>query len=139
MRHLAPVLFLIPLAALGCHRAEATFSVTPSVGVPNLPAKASDAYPSRDEVLDYLDGKTISLSSPPANGEPQFVVKRDQIEALEIEQSGTSVDNGPWVTAMTFIAKTNEGRYAVKMTVRHRQVEGKRAFFGFRVTEMSKQ
>jgi hypothetical protein len=141
MRHLATTLFLVSLAALGCQRAESTFAVAPSVGKANQPAKASEAYPSKEEVLDYLDGKTISLSAsePPKKGDAQFVLKRDQIEALEVSESGSKAGDGPWTTGVSLLVKTEEGRYAVKMTVQHRRVEEKRAFYGFHVTEMAKQ
>lgn len=56
-----------------------------------------------------------------------------------MEQSGTSVGDGPWSTNVTFIAKSGMERYAVKLTVQHRRVENKRAFFGFRVQDIALQ
>jgi hypothetical protein len=140
MRRTTSFVLLVSLAALGCQRATSTFAVVaPSPGAG--PKQPSEAYPTKDEVLDYLDGKAISLSAPdpPRKGEAQFVLKRDQMEALEVSDSGTKVGDGPWTTGVSLLAKTDEGRYAVKMTVQHRRVEDKRAFFGFHVTEMSKQ
>ena len=101
------------------------------------PAGTPNTYPSKDEVLDYLDGKTIAQSLE--KGAPRFVLKRDQVEALEVDKSATSVGDGPWVTSVTFIANAGDGRYAVKLTVQHRRVEDKRAFFGFTVQEVAKQ
>jgi hypothetical protein len=138
MRHLASLLFLISLAAMGCQPATATFSAV----APSPKAKGpSQAYPTNEEVLDYLDGKTISLDTPdaPAKGKAQLVLRRNQIEALDVSDSGTQLTGGPWVTGVTFLLKTDQGSYAVKMTVQHQLVDDKRAFFGFRVTEMSKQ
>jgi len=140
MRHFATFLLLVSLAALGCQRAESTFvSVAPSPGAGAK--KPSDAYPTKEEVLDYLDGKTISLDTAEASakGKAEFVFKRNQIQALDVSESGSKVGDGPWVTGVTFLVKTEQGSYAVKMTVQHQQVENKRAFFGFRVTEVAKQ
>src|SRR5262245_33067891 len=143
MRQLVSPLLLLALVALGCQRAESTFAVVgPSPrNVSPRPKEPSEAYPTKEEVLDYLDGKTISLSAPepPKTGEAQFVLKRDQLEALEVSESGSKAGDGPWTTGVSLLAKTDEGRYAVKMTVQHRRVENKRAIFGCHVAEMAKQ
>jgi len=134
------LVLLLALAAVGCDRTTAPgLAVVPSRTVGGPPAGPSQAYPSKEEVLDYLDGKTISRTQPPSKDEPQFILRQAQIEALEVSQSGTSVNDGPWTTAVTFIAKTDEGRYAVKLTLEHRLVENNRAFFGFHVAEIAKQ
>jgi hypothetical protein len=133
-------LVVLALGAVGCDRTNAPgLAVAPSRTVGGAPADPSQAYPSKEEVLDYLDGKTISRTQPPSKDEPQFILRQAQIEALEVSQSGTSVNDGPWTTAVTCIAKTDEGRFAVKLTVQHRRVENKRAFFGFQVSEIAKQ
>jgi len=133
----APLLLLLLMTGIvGCDRTRAPrAAVAPDVTM--SPAGVPDAYPTKDEVLDYLDGKTIAQSLE--KGTPQFVLKREQVEALEVEQGGTMVSNGPWVTSVTFIANSGDGRYAVRLTVQHRPVEDKRAFFGFTVQEVAKQ
>jgi hypothetical protein len=138
MRRSTSLLVLLSLVPLGCQPTTATFTAV----APSPKAKGpSQAYPTKEEVLDYLDGKTISLDAPeaPAKEKAQLVVKRNQIEALEVSDSGSKLGDGPWVTGVTFLLKTDQGSYAVKMTVQHQLVDDKRAFFGFRVTEMSKQ
>ena len=138
MRLASLLLGVFILGVVGCNWQAAT---APAV-VPASTGGAtgsSDAYPSKDEVLDYLDGKTIARPDPSDKGEPRFVFQRDHVEALEVEQSGTSVNNGPWTTTVRFIAKSGMERYAVKLTVQHRRVENKRAFFGFNVQDIARQ
>jgi hypothetical protein len=67
------------------------------------------------------------------------VLKRDQIAALEVEQKNVKFDDGPWMTDVTFLVTAPDARYAVRATVKHRQVEGKRAFFGLDFLEVAKQ
>jgi hypothetical protein len=109
-----------------------------------VPAAADSArrYPSRDEVLDYLDGKTIALAArdPSPNrlaGGHQF--RRDRIEALEVEQARARINSEPWTTTVTFLLRTDDARYAVRGEVAYRWVEDRCAFTGFRVTELAEQ
>jgi hypothetical protein len=139
MLRLAIVLVVLALGAIGCDRRTVPAVAVGPARPGATPAESSESYPSKEEVLDYLDGKTISRTDPPAKDELQFTLRRDQIEALEVDKSGTSVGDGPWTTTVTFIAKADETRYAVKLTVKHRRIEDKRAFFGFHVSEVAKQ
>src|ERR1044072_4137706 len=52
----------------------------------NAPAKSRDAYPTKEEMLDYLDGKVIALSAPETENDraaKSCTLKRSQIEGLE--------------------------------------------------------
>jgi hypothetical protein len=132
------LLAVLMFGILGCNWRTATApAVAPSAtGAAN---ESSDAYPSKDDVVDYLEGKTIARSDPTAKAGPQFVFQRDHVEAMEVEKSGTMVSDGPWTTTVRFIAKSGMERYAVTMTVQHRRVENKRAFFGYRVHDVELQ
>jgi len=103
VRHASILLAVFSLGAVGCNwQAKTAPAPVPSPAPAAGATGGSEAYPSKDEVLDYLD---------------------------EVDQGGTSVGDGPWSTKVTFIAKSGMERYAVKMSVQHRRVENKRAFF----------
>lgn len=140
MRPAAILLGVLTLGILGCNwQAKTAPAPAPGPAPSAVTTGSSEAYPSKDEVIDYLDGKTIARPDPSGKSEPRFVFARDSIEALEVDQGGTSVGDGPWSTKVTFIAKSGMERYAVKMTVQHRRVENKRAFFGFFVQDIAQQ
>jgi hypothetical protein len=106
------------------------------------PAEPIDGWPTQEEVLTYLDGKSVPFSDPnrPSGERDQsLVLKREQVEALEVKHSGTRVEDGPWDTPVSFILNTGAGRYAVDAVVSHKLIENKRAFFGFRVRDVSRQ
>jgi hypothetical protein len=106
------------------------------------PSGPNDAWPTREEVLAYLDGKSVPLSVPnqlSGADDKGHVLKREQIEALEVKTSGGNINGGAWSTEVNFLLNTGTGRYAVSGTVEHRLIENTRAFFGFRVREVSKQ
>jgi hypothetical protein len=128
-------LVLLIGCAFGCNRVGQTAAVGPSA------ANGSDAYPAKDEVLEYLDGKAmpLALSSPEAKAGSTVTLRRDQIEALEVQSSGTSVNGGPWNSSITFLVNTSNGKYAVRADVLHRRVEDKRAFFGLEFKDIAKQ
>jgi hypothetical protein len=118
-----------------------------SAAVPNPEAQTAPpgearSYPSKEEVLAYLDGKTVDLAGPnrtSEKAEKPCTLERDQIEALEVEQSSVRINDGPRNTTVTFLLDSDQGRYAVKFWVYYRWVEKKCAFFGFEVKELSKQ
>ena len=140
MRHASNLLAVLSLSAVGCNwQAKTAPAPVPSPAPAAVSTAGSEAYPSKDEVLDYLDGKTIARPDPSGKSEPRFIFSRGSVEALEVDQGGTSVGDGPWTTRVTFIAKTGMERYAVKMSVQHRRVENKRAFFGFFVQDIALQ
>jgi hypothetical protein len=142
MMRVLPVLLVV--AVVGCNRLAPTNpAIAPSNG-PVTPAQdgGSEGYPSKAEVLDYLDGKELPLHpKDQPNGKPSETVtlRKDRIEALSVEQSGTSFDNGPWQTRITFIVEAGNAKYGVRATVQHRRVENKRAFFGIEYSEVAKQ
>jgi hypothetical protein len=116
-------------------------------GQPSQPAaqtanKDSDAWPTDDEVRDYLDGKTLPLPAEPGNDGkqgPPITIRKANIIALEVAQSGAHVSGEPWSTPATFIYDDQGTKYAVEVRVSHRKVAGKRAFFGLDVTRVAKQ
>jgi hypothetical protein len=112
------------------------------VEAPTSPPSEERNYPSKEEVRDYLVGKTITLAgrkSAPGTAEKTAPLKRDQIEGVEVAQTSSSIDDGPWSTPVTFLIQCDRGRYAVKGQVSYRWVENKCAFFGFEVEEVGKQ
>lgn len=136
MRLAALVFLVLAVFGGGCQRS------LPIPGAGTTKEPRSSSFPSKAEVLEYLDGKTISLTKPmktPEKGNPAFVLKKDQIEALEVGSNAGRIGDGPWTTTVTFIAKTDQGRYAINCDVHYRIVEGKCAFFGLDVREAAKQ
>jgi hypothetical protein len=130
------LLLLIALSAAGCNRSA------PGGQPPmpeSLPAQSQETYPTKAEVVDYLDGKTMPTKVPPEPNDKGIVLKRDQIEALEVATSTIKFGDGPWQTDVTFLVKMPAGRYGVRATVKHRRVEGKRAFFGIDFLEVAEQ
>ena len=96
MRHASILLAVFSLGAVGCNwQAKTAPAPVPSPAPAAGATGGSEAYPSKDEVLDYLDGKTIARPDPSGKSEPRFVFSRDSVEALEVDQGGTSVGDGP--------------------------------------------
>ena len=104
-------------------------------------AGPSESRPTKEKVTDYLDGKEIDLSvgQVVAKPGPKHVIRKDQIEALQVATSATSVNNGPWSVQVDFILNTGTARYAVTGRVEHRLVERKRAFFGLTIRQVARQ
>jgi hypothetical protein len=132
------ILFVLFACSIGCTRVGSTAGVAPAAPAP---VEAADGHPSKAEVLDYLDGKPmpLALSGPEAKADNTVTLQKGEIDALEVEQAGTSVDGGPWVTKITFLVNSATGKYAVRAEVKHRRVENKRAFFGLEFREIAKQ
>jgi hypothetical protein len=131
--------FALVLPALSCLPG-------PTVRVPGPAATqkdtGSDAWPSSEEVLEYLDGKKLPLEVK--DGNPDFghsvTMQRVNIVALEVSHGGAHAGGEPWSTSITFIYDApGDGKYAVDGRVQHRKVADKRAFFGFDVTRVAKQ
>src|SRR5207245_115637 len=105
-----------------------------------------DSQPTKAELVALLEGQTVSAAAgeqPSRAGAGPGTLTLRRIEALEIEGT-TSVDSKTWSTEVSFLAlaKTGRnaaGRYAVAGTVRHRLIEGKRAFLGFQAKAVVKQ
>ena len=127
------ILVMLFACAFGCTRVGSTAGTGSD--------EAADSYPSKAEVLDYLNGKPmpLALSGPEAKAENMVTLQKGEIHALEVQKAGTSVDNGPWVTSITFLIDTATGKYAVRAEVKHRRVENQRAFFGLEFKEVAKQ
>jgi hypothetical protein len=116
-----------------------TSDPAPRVLVPNEP---SSSYPTREEVSEYLEGKSIPLTgvNKPNERDPKlYTLKKGDIEALEVEQSASQINDSPWRTTINFITKTDDGRYAIKGRLSYRRVEKKCAFYGFEIEEVAKQ
>lgn len=106
------------------------------------PTTQSEAWPSKDEVLAYLDGKPISLaesSDSPEKDKKRHTIKKDQIEVLQVTTAGSHSGGEPWSTEINFVINTGEARYAVVGRVEHKLIESKRAFFGFQVQKVARQ
>jgi hypothetical protein len=136
MRIALLLLLLLALSGLACNRPSAP----PVLGTPST-SEGRGNYPLKEEVIEYLDGKTINLADPKGKEKSPIVhkLRKNEIEALEIGKSASSFDNGPWSTDMTFIARTDGGRFALKGRVQYRIVENKCAFFGFEISEVARQ
>jgi hypothetical protein len=99
-----------------------------------VPAARPDSDLTADEVKDYLDGKTLDLQG---QGAP-ITMHKTGITALKVG-NGFSANNGPWEHEVTFLYSTDDATYAVIGNLEHRAVEGKQAFFGFKVERVAKQ
>ena len=130
------VVLLLAVGGLACNRP----APPPNFATPSA-KEARGNYPLKEEVIEYLDGKSINLADPKAkdNAGKVHTLRRTEIEALEVAKSASSINNGPWTTEVTFIVRTDEGRYAVKGSVQYRIVEDTCAFFGFEISEVAKQ
>jgi hypothetical protein len=108
----------------------------------NTPGKTRDDYPTKEEVLDYLDGKAIVLSDPQTGSErtaKSCTLQRSQIEALEVARNKETPLGQASISGVTFILNSDQGRYAVHGLVSYRLVQEQCAFVGFKVVEVRKQ
>jgi hypothetical protein len=128
----------------------------PGSGPSSAPVKRQDGDLIADEVKDYLDGKTLELpeDAQPGGAEKgkdgrrdgqggvqkghSLTIRKANIKALSIG-NGSSVNNEPWVHEITFLYNSGTESYAVVGQVEHRLVEGRQAFFGFKVNRVAKQ
>jgi hypothetical protein len=147
---LVPSLVALAMCGLACEQRTTVPTPGPGPGraMPGpgggpAPADAgpSQSRPSKEEVIEYLDGKELDLAKgrDAGKGEAKHVIRKDQIEALQVADSATSVNNGPWSVQIDFILNTGMGRYAVTGRVEHKLVDQKRAFFGFLVEQVARQ
>ena len=148
MRPVILLAFLAAIAGTGCPRPSRDHAHDPAAPATAPQAaedRPSEGRPSKQEVLDYLDGKEIAL----VEGErrlghelpksaPRHVVRKAHIEALKVG-NGASVNGGPWSTDIDFLLNTGEARYAVLATVSHKRIEDRRAFFGFEIKRVARQ
>jgi hypothetical protein len=137
MRSRLLLVLAFTLPALSCGPGQ-----PPSQPAADTADKNSDAWPTDDEVREYLDGKSLPL--PPEGGKdgkqgPSITIRRANIVALEVNKSGVQAGGQPWSTTATFLYDDQGTKYAVEVSVSHRRVAGKRAFFGLEVTRVVKQ
>jgi hypothetical protein len=113
----------------------------PGGGPAPVDAAPSQSRPTREEVIDYLDGKELDLAmgGDGGQGKAKHVIRKEQIEALQVADSATSVNDEPWSVQIDFILNSGMGRYAVTGRVEHKLVDHKRAFFGFSVERVARQ
>ena len=102
--------------------------------------KRSDSSPSKEEVLGYLDGKTLDLSEaePQDKGAAKTIMKKAGIKSLHIGNS-SRINNDPWWTDIQFIYDTGASRYVVIGRIEHQLIADQRAFFGFTKSRVAKQ
>jgi hypothetical protein len=130
------LILALTLPALSCGPGQ------PSQPAADTAEKNSDAWPTDDEVREYLDGKTLPLQAEPGNEGKQgrsITIRKANIVALEVNKSGARGAGEPWSTSATFIYDDQGTKYAIEVRVSHRKVAGKRAFFGLDVTQVAKQ
>jgi hypothetical protein len=136
MRGRVLLVLAFALPALACGPGQ-------SSSQPAAPADtAADAWPTDEEVREYLDGKSLPLQPEQGNGGkqgPSLTIRRANITALEVNKSGARAGGEPWSTSATFIYDDRGTKYAVEVRVNHRKVAGQRAFFGFDVVRVAKQ
>src|SRR5947209_8591513 len=133
MRLLIPIL-IAAAAVTGCDSYSTTTSPAPA-------ARGNEAWPTRDEVLAYLDGKAIPLTSDPAGGAAEvrkWTFRPDRVEAVEVVHEG-SHSGGPWTTPVHLIVDTDDGQFAVTLQVSHQLIECRRAFYGYEFVRAARQ
>jgi hypothetical protein len=140
MRGRLLLVWALTVPALSCGPGKVP--TEPAADTPKTADKNEDAWPTDDEVREYLDGKSLPL--PPEGGKdgkqrPSITIRRANIVALEVEKWGVQAGGQPWSTTATFIYDDQGTKYAVEVSVSHRKVAGKRAFFGLEVTRVAKQ
>src|SRR5262245_52965953 len=90
------------------------------------PPEPADRHPTRDEILAYLDGKTVRL---PDGDKPEITIRNGQIDALEVEKIWSRINDDPWSGDVHFLLTTDRGRYAVDGRVSYRNVEKQIVFY----------
>ena len=106
------------------------------------PAPSDDGPPrlTRDEVLGYLDGKTIAmplLAQTPQKDTKEYVLRRDQIESLQVGTDRTNLAAN--CDRVWFVVNADGVRFAVRTAVESQLIEGRRAFFMLHVLEAARQ
>lgn len=134
MRRILPLLLLA--AVLACDRPQGSpFKVAPSVFTVPPPDTGGDAYPSRAEVLAYLDGKELPVAGRPGE---TVTIRKDRVRDLQVDTGGRG-RGSPWRTSIKFLVTRADGQFAVNADVLHQKVQGERAFFGLEFKTVAKQ
>jgi hypothetical protein len=140
MKKLLPVLTLVVGLLVGGGAgfliARAYYAPAPSPG-PN----GSEGIPTREQVLTYLDGKTVTLPGPDDKGDSRdrpHTLRREQVEAIEVG-SAAQIDSEPWEVDVKLVVNTGEGRYAVHLEIRHELIDNQRVFYGHKVKTVTRQ
>ena len=126
-----PALLLLSLAALlGLY----IFSQGPRDGADSIPdwssLEANDSVPSADEILRYLDGKSVPLpepAAPPGPGGHSIVLKKELIRSLSIAHEDL------FSTLATFEVVADQGRIAFEVSINHHPIDGTFIFGEHRV------
>jgi hypothetical protein len=116
--------------------ARAYYAPAPSAG-----PDGSAGIPTREQILTYLDGRTIDLSGPDGKGDAQkspHTLRREQIEAIEVG-SAARIESEPWEVEVKLVVNTGEGRYAVHLEVQHELIDQQRVFYGHEVKKVTRQ
>jgi hypothetical protein len=106
----------------------------------------NETTPTKDEIADYLDGKTLSLPeagsailNPGEKSSKSCIIKKDGVQAVEKESGGWRVGDEAWNTSILILYDVGDARYAVDATIQHKPLGGKSAFFGFAVKRVAEQ
>lgn len=136
-------LVLLGTLAAGCERRQSLEQTKKATGGSDSTFTAADersGYPTKEWMLEYLDGKSLTFPDSTAQEEAAtLLIQKEGIEALQFADTASSVNGGPWSTELTFLYNTGEKRYAVVGSIEYREVEGQFAFFGFDVTTIAEQ
>lgn len=146
MRSTTFIIFGVVFTALACSPTPpaTTTDPSPTSADPTPTSAKSDEYfyPKKDDVIEYLVGKSITLATPVdgrATG-PSVTLTRENMEAVEVQHRADSGASAPWSsTPVDLVVGVSKDRFIVQLRVLHRLIDGKRFFKEFEVIEVVKQ
>lgn len=103
----------------------------------NEPPKNPDAIDEKElksAVLGFIDGKEIELAK-----DRKVTIHQKDVTAFQLDSNRSKTNDGPWDQEGTFILREGKQSYAVRFEISFRKVEGKFAFFDFKIDEAVKQ
>jgi hypothetical protein len=98
--------------------------------------------PTREQLLNYLDGQAFNLPTPNDKGDPRehsHTLRREQIEAFEVDTRATRINSEPWTVEVKMVLNTGQGRYVIGVEVQNELIENERVFYGYQVKSVTKQ
>lgn len=141
MRTALPILTLLIGLVVG---GAAVFFLAPWSFAPATPTTnpESESRPTREQLLNYLDGKVIDLSDSDEKGEPKtktHTLRREQIEAVEFTPFASRSGHDPWRQDVKLVVNTGGALYAMVIEVQNELIDQQRVFYGHRVLKTAKQ